>query len=249
MVLFRRVRYAVPVGLVALLLALVLMGTASTPTDGSSQVELAEVREDVVRELYDSSGRMVNPDRKMQSIAKANDGGFGGYYFDENNPSTVYVYMLDVTKAAEAEAAFRAAQNKDAQYTRVVPVQGNHSMDDLVDWFYQTLKAFDDGGIQVNGAGLRVRDNGFAFMLGGDLDGAWAIIDELGIPRDAASLTIGEWELLADKDNVQARWRPVVGGIEIEGVYTYQRCTLGFVTIRDGVRGKPIIERSWPLFV
>ena len=109
MVLYRRVRYAVPVGLVALLLALVLMGTASTPTDGSSQVELEEVREDVVRELYDSSDRMVNPDRKMQSIAKANDGGFGGYYFDENNPSTVYVYMLDVTKAAEAEAAFRAA--------------------------------------------------------------------------------------------------------------------------------------------
>ena len=170
-----------------------------TPTPEStprpSQVELGEIREDVVRELYDSSGRMANPDRKMQSIAKANDGGFGGYYFDENNPSTVYVYMLDVTKAAEAEEAFRASQNKDAQYTRVVPVQGNHSMDDLVDWFYQTLKAFDDGGIQVNGAGLRLRDNGFSFMLEGDLDGAWAIIDELGIPRDAASLTIAEWTL------------------------------------------------------
>ena len=220
MVLFRRFRYAVPVALFALLLALVFMGTASTPTDGSSQVELGEVSEDAVKELYDSSGRMVNPDRKLQSVAKANAGGFGGYYFDENNPSTVYVYMVDVTKDAEAEAAFRAIQNKDAQYTRIVPVQGNHSMDDLVDWFYQALKAFDDGGIQVNGAGLRLRDNGFSFMLGGNLDGAWAIIDELGIPRDAASLTMGEWELLADKDNVQARWRPVVGGIQIEGIHT-----------------------------
>ena len=110
MVLYRRFRYAIPVGLVALLLGMVFMGNSSTPTDQTSRVNLSDIQEDVVRELYDSSGKMINPDRQMQDIAKAGDGGFGGYYFDPNDPSTVYIYMTDMTKAAAAEVAFRAAQ-------------------------------------------------------------------------------------------------------------------------------------------
>ena len=172
-------------GLVALLLALVFLGSGSAPTD----------------------------DRKMQSISRDNDGGFGGYYFDSSDPTTVYVYMLDVTKSTEAEAAFRAVQPKSHQYTTVVLVQGRYSMDDLVDWFYATLRAFDQNGIAVNGAGLRPRDNGFSFTIGGDLDKAWTLVDGLEIPRDGVTLRVaGEWILLSnERDNVQAEWRPIVG--------------------------------------
>ena len=131
--------YAILLGLASLLLALIFIGSSSTPVDGSAQVDLNDIREDVVKDMYDASGKMINLDRQLQLISKDNAGGFGGYYFSDDDSHTVYVYMQDVTKAAEAETAFRAAQGKDAQYTRIVPVQGRYSMDDLVDWFYQIL--------------------------------------------------------------------------------------------------------------
>ena len=189
---------------IVILTLLLLVGCGTTDNaDGEtayiSQNDLDRVQEDAVRELHDSSGRMVNPDRKMQFIARTNSGGFGGFYFDDSDPSTVYVYMLDVTKTAEAERAFRVAMGESSEYTRIVPVRGRYSMDDLVDWFYQTLKALDSGGIKVNGAGLRPRDNGFSFMIGSNLDGAWDIIDGLDVRRDAVSLVIGEWKMLSDK--------------------------------------------------
>ena len=238
MLLFRRFRHAIPVGLVALLLALIFMGTSSTPTDNTSQVNLSDVQEDAVKELYDSSGAMINPDRQMQSIAKDNAGGYGGHYFDDDDPSTVYVYMTDVTETAAAEAAFRAAQREDEEYTNVVVLQGQYSMADLVDWFYQTLQAFNRGGVDVNGAGLHPADNGFTFKVGAnDGDRAWAIIDELGVPRGAVTLQIGGgWTALSnERDSVRAEWRPIVGGIQIQR--SSELCTIGFTTIRDNVRG------------
>ena len=217
MLLFRRFRYAIPVGLVALLLALVFMGTSSTPADESAHVDLDSVPEEVVRELYDSSGNLINPDRQMQSASRDNVGGYGGHYYDENDPSKVYVYMTDMTQVAAAETAYRSAERDDAGITNVVVVQGRYSMDNLVDWFYEALNAFDSGGVDVNSAGLRPRDNQFSFTIGTNLDDAWAIIDGLGIPRDALTLKSGgEWIPLSDKDNVTAKWRPGVGGIKIQ---------------------------------
>lgn len=46
-------------------------------------------------------------------------------------------------------------------------------------------------------------------------------------------------QLYADKDNVRAKWRPVVGGIQhkTQGTLPFGGCTIGFVTRRDGVKG------------
>ena len=102
--------------------------------------------------------------------------------------------MLDVTKTAEAETALRAAYSDADQYANIVPVQGRYSMDDLIELFYQTLWAFDalDSGVHVNGASLERRENRYWFIVEGDLEDAWGLIDGLGIPREAVSLTTGE---------------------------------------------------------
>ena len=62
-------------------------------------------------------------------------------------------------------------------------------------------------------------------------------MDELGIPRDAVTLEIGGgWSVLSnERDSVQAEWRPIVGGIQIQR--SSELCTIGFTTIRDGVNG------------
>ena len=127
--------------LAALLVGIVFIGTGPTDeTDEDLDInDLNQIRERVVRDLYDSSCKVIDPYRQMQAISKENDGGFGGFYFDDDDPSIVYVYMKDLTKTAEAETAFRAAHARDSRYTQVIPVQDRYSMDELTDWFYTAL--------------------------------------------------------------------------------------------------------------
>ena len=162
----------------------------ATPTD--SAIDLSEVKEDAVRRLYDSSGNLINSDRKSQAISRKYEGGFGGFYFDDDDPSVVYVYMLDPTKASEAEMAFRAVHTKDRKYTKVVPVQGLYSLDELTDWFYLALEAFNDSdAVVLTIWGLSELNNALEFSVHQDLDAAWAVIDSLGIPRGAVILDVG----------------------------------------------------------
>ncbi|MCE2458802.1 MAG: hypothetical protein J4G14_13485 [Dehalococcoidia bacterium] len=103
---------------------LVLAQSGSDAPSDTGPVDLDTIREDAVRNLFDSDGRMVNPEHQLAVIAKEHEGGFGGYYFDKTDKSTVYVYMKDVTKTTAAEAAFRAAYSSDRQVSRVIAVQG-----------------------------------------------------------------------------------------------------------------------------
>ena len=237
MLLFRRFRFAIPVGLVAALLALVFMGTASTPP--GIVVDPSEIQEDTIREMYDSSGRFIDPDDKMSSAASSNPGGFGGFYFDPNDPSTVYVYMKDTSRTAAAETALRAALHDDSQYTNIVPVNGKYSMDELVAWHRALLQSLDDTDIEVGATWMSPEDNAFRVDIANesDVDTAWGLVDGLNIPRDAVLLEVGgEWETLAydDKSHLDAKWRPVVGGVRHTSAIA---CTIGAVTERDGVAG------------
>ena len=49
--------------------------------------------------------------------------------------SIVFVCVRDVTKMPSAESAFRAVYDGDRQITRITPVQGDYSLDELVEWF------------------------------------------------------------------------------------------------------------------
>ena len=187
------------------------------PTAIPTPTPLSEVQEDAVREIYDSSGRAKNPDRGIQSISKANAGGFGGFYFDDNDPTIAYVYMLDITETTAAETAFRAAYSKDSESTRIVPVQADHSLDELVNWLYDGVEALHAAGIETSSAGMRILENRFDLAVTNEsqLGDAYAVLDGMGVPRGAYNLGSGKWRALGDRDNVQSKWRPVVGGVRV----------------------------------
>ena len=229
----------------ALLIVLGMMGgvvfAITTHFAGAQEnveaIDLSTVQEDAIKNLYDADGRMKNPHREMQNDTKDYSGGFGGYYFDPANPTTAYVYMKDTTKAADAEDAFRAAYPNNSKYTRIMVVPGSYSVDDLTDWYYQAVAALDSASnVTLTSSSMNIMGNGFRLTVDSD-DGqraAWAIIDDLSIPRGAVSLTVGRATFLADGNNVDAKWRPVVGGVKVEGP---TGCTIGFVTIMDGEEG------------
>ncbi len=153
-------------------------------------VDLSQIKEDVVKELFYSSGRMINPDRQLAEVARDHEGGFGGYYFDETDKSIVYVYMLDVTKTAAAEAAFHAAYHGDREITQIIPVQGDYSLDQLVEWFYILDRALIESGIPPARASVREIENRIRIGLfdAAQIDDALHIMERLGIPEGAVVL-------------------------------------------------------------
>ena len=110
-------------------------------------VNLDEIKEQAVRDLFDDRGRMVNPDQRLARIAAEHKGGFGGYYFDETDRSTAYVYMLDPSQTEAAKAAFRAVYRGDRQVDRIIPVQGDYAFNDLLEWFHVLGTAMVENGI------------------------------------------------------------------------------------------------------
>ena len=170
--------------LVGLLLATAVMGQQE---NDSEPVDLDEIQEDVVRDLFDENGRMVNTDQRLARIAREYEGGFGGYYFHDTDKSTACVYMLDPIQAKSAEAAFRAAYRGKRQVTRVIPVQGDYAFDDLLEWFYVLDGTLVREGIHpATGAVLEIA-NRIQFGLR-DMEqakDARRIMDDLGIPEGA----------------------------------------------------------------
>ena len=188
---------------IALTVACATPTPTSTPTPAPAPgIDLSRVKEDAVKALYDASGRMRNPDREVQSISRENAGGFGGFYFDEDDPTVAYVYMKDITETAAAETAFRAAYAKDSEITRIVPVQTDHSLDELVDWLYDGVNALERAGIETASAGMRILDNRFAVNVTNEnqMNKASVVLDAMGVPRSAYELGAGKWEALPDRD-------------------------------------------------
>ena len=157
------------------------------PPPDSDVVDLSQIKEEAVRNLFDSTGKRINPNRQVAKIARDHEGGFGGYYFHETDKSIVYVYMQDVTKTAAAEVAFRAAYSGDRKITQIIPVQGDYSLDQLVEWFYILDGALIESGIPPARASVREIENRIRIELfdADQIDDVLHIMERLGIPEGA----------------------------------------------------------------
>ena len=167
---------------------------------GPQVVDLSQIKEKVVKDMFDSTGRMISPDARLARVAKDHDGGFGGFYFHETDKSIAYVYMLDITKKESAEAAFRAAYNGDREITRIVPVQGDYSFDQLLEWFYILDRALIESGILPARASVREIENRIRIGVfdGEEIDNVRRIMEGLGIPEGAVVVKEDYMRLLAD---------------------------------------------------
>ena len=170
------------------------------PPPDSDVVDLSQIKEEAVRNLFDSTGKRINPNRQVAKIARDHEGGFGGYYFHETDKSIVYVYMQDVTKTAAAEAAFRAAYSGDRKITQIIPVQGDYSLDQLVEWFYILDGALIESGIPPARASVREIENRIRIgLLDADqIDDVLHIMERLGIPEGAVVVKEDYLRLLAE---------------------------------------------------
>ena len=170
------------------------------PPPDSDVVDLSQIKEEAVRNLFDSTGKRINPNRQVSKIARDHEGGFGGYYFHETDKSIVYVYMQDVTKTAAAEVAFRAAYSGDRKITQIIPVQGDYSLDQLVEWFYILDGALIESGIPPARASVREIENRIRIGLfdADQIDDVLHIMERLGIPEGAVVVKEDYLRLLAE---------------------------------------------------
>ena len=205
--------------LLGLLLATTVMGQERNDDE---PVDLDEIQEDVVRDLFDENGWVLDPDQRLARIAQENEGGFGGYYFHNTDKSTVYVYMLAPTQTESAEDAFLAAYRGKHQVTQIIPVQGDYAFDNLLEWFYTLDKAMVADGIHPSTGAVLEIANRIHFGLEDieQAEDAREIMEDLEIPEDAVIFEESHPQLLADKDTVKAKWRPVVGGTQHNIRYT-----------------------------
>ena len=177
-----------------------LLLTISETEPGLWDRLLSQIKEEAVRNLFDSTGKRINPNRQVAKIARDHEGGFGGYYFHETDKSIVYVYMQDVTKTAAAEAAFRAAYSGDRKITQIIPVQGDYSLDQLVEWFYILDGALIESGIPPARASVREIENRIRIGLfdADQIDDVLHIMERLGIPEGAVVVKEDYLRLLAE---------------------------------------------------
>ena len=173
---------------------------STVPREPVATVNLDEIKEQAVRDLFDDSGRMVTPDQRLARIAAEHKGGFGGYYFDETDRSTAYVYMLDPSQTEAAKAAFRAAYRGDRQVDWIVPVQGDYAFNDLLEWFHVLDTAMVENGIHPSTGGVREISNRIRFGLEdiGQATDARRIMSDLDIPQGAVVFEKGKNKLLAN---------------------------------------------------
>ena len=173
---------------------------STVPREPVATVNLDEIKEEAVRDLFDDRGRMANPDQRLARIAAEHKGGLGGYYFDETDRSTAYVYMLDPSQTEAAKAAFRAAYRGDRQVDRIVPVQGDYAFNDLLEWFHVLGPAMVENGIHPSTGGVYEIYNRIQFGLE-DIEqetDARRIMGDLDIPQGAVVFEKEKIKLLAN---------------------------------------------------
>ena len=179
---------------VATILLLFVVGTvlAQEATGPPESVDPAKVKEDAVRAILDSDGKVIDPYKVMAKAARDNEGGFGGWYFSEDK-DTAYVFMKDSSKTGAAEAAFNSAYMGQHRPTNVVAVPGTHSLDELSTWLTQIVEALARAEIAFRSAGIYHGENKIKVRLdeSASLEDAENTRDKLGIPASAIEFSMG----------------------------------------------------------
>ena len=226
-------------GLVTLLALGTLTVSAVIAQGTDPPVNVDEIQEDTIRDLFDEQGNMANPDQKAARIAEEKEGGFGGYYFDQADKRHVYVYMTDITKTEAASAAFHEAYTGNRTITQITPVQGDYAFNDLYRWFGQLDAKFVTNGVHPTSGSVREIDNRIRFGLqdSAQVEQARLLLRDSDVPEGAVVLMEETSDLLADKDSVTAKWRPLVGGIRHQQEFLGVSCTIGFATEKSDVEG------------
>lgn len=220
---------------VVALLSIVIATTVllAQESDDPERVDLDEIKEDVVRDLFDSKGNMVTPDDRLASVARTHKGGFGGFYFHETDDTIAYVFMKDTSDPQYVEDAFRSAYGDTQRFQQIIPVQGDYSFDELVEWYYLLNPALHKNDIHPIWSGVMELYNRIVFGMDdmSVLEAAWQIMDDLDIPRGAVIFEEDHISVpMAGGDSVEDDWRPLVGGIRHQQETGGVDCTIGFVT-------------------
>lgn len=226
--------YALMLLMGALAVSAVMAQDSNDPPGGNDSIP-----EKAVQDLLDDNGRIITPDDRLAKIAEDVEGGFGGYYFDDNDASHVYVYMKDTSKTQAARDAADSVPAGDGSISRVTVVQGQYAFDDLLAWYRSLLNAMATDEIDFSSGAVVEAKNRIVIGLPNmnQLDDIHTLMSDLQIPTGAVVFEEEEISSLAGKDSVTAKWRPVVGGVQHQITTLGQRCTIGFVTERSDVKG------------
>ena len=195
--------------------------------------------EEAVRDQLDEDGKIVTTDDRLAKVAKDHSGGFGGYYFDKTVEGQVFVFMTDPSQTNAARDAFQAAYKGNRTVTQITPIKGEYAFDDLLTWFRTLDRAMLADGIYPSAGAAREIQNRIWFALEdiGQVDTILELMRSLEIPEGAVIFEEAHSELLSGEDDVQSKWRPLVGGVKFQIKFGQPYCTVGFMTERGGVNG------------
>ena len=159
---------------------------ANGDSDTPAGTDPSRVKEEAVRSILDSEGKVIHPNSRMASAASDHEGGFGGWYFSEDK-GTVYVFMMDTTKVTAAGEAFRAAYAGQHDPANIEVVEGRYSLDDLVEWTNQLAVALPEAGVPWKGIGVDHANNviSVGFVSADSFETAGQVRERLGIPEGA----------------------------------------------------------------
>ena len=189
---------------------------ANGDSDTPAGTDPSMVKEEAVRSILDSEGKVIDHNSRMASAANDHEGGFGGWYFSEDK-GTVYVFMMDTTKVKAAGEAFRAAYAGQYDSANIEVVEGTYSLDDLVDWTNQLAVALLEAGVPWKSIAVYHANNviSVGFVSADSFETAGQVRERLGIPEGAVLFTErGESRLMDDGEGVDEEWRPLVGGVQ-----------------------------------
>ena len=126
--------------------------------------------------------------------------GYGGFYFLEETPHIVYVYMLDVTQVESAEYILShhsvvRERGRDITITHMAMVQAGYSKWELRRMLVEAIRALSGAGITMTSGGVDTKRNMIEVGIDHkDLrDEAEAVLAEHGMPLDAIKWVYGGW--------------------------------------------------------